>query len=60
MITFKLSDIARVHPHAACAFTHGVCKKWTCFLHTNPALEDLTFLPALTGRLVSEVERGSY
>ena len=26
----KLSDIAKVHPHAAyAAFTHGLCYKWT-------------------------------
>ena len=33
----KLSDIAKVHPHAAySAFTHGLCNKWTYFLRTIP------------------------
>ena len=64
----QLSDIAKVHPHAAySAFTHGLCNKWTYFLHTIPGISSLLqplevvisskFIPALTGRLVSDDER---
>ena len=64
----KLSDIAKVHPHAAySAFTHGLCNKWTYFLRTIPGISSLLqplevvisskFIPALTGRLVSDEER---
>ena len=64
----KLSDIAKVHPHAAyAAFTHGLCCKWTYFLRTIPGISlfmkpleaviSSKFVPALTSRLVNEVER---
>ena len=56
----KLTDIAKIHPHAAyTAFTHGLCNKWTYFLRTIPRISSLLrplevvisskFLPALTG-----------
>jgi len=55
----RLSEIAKIHPHAAyCAFVHGLCSKWTYFIHTIPEascffapLEEglsHTFIPALT------------
>ena len=64
----KLSDIAKVHPHAAySAFMHGLCNKWTYFLRTIPGISSLLkpleivisskFIPALTARLVSDDER---
>ena len=64
----KLSDIAKVHPHAAySAFTHGLCNKWTYFLRTIPEISfflrplevviSSKFIPALTGRLVNNDER---
>ena len=61
----KLSDIAKVHPHNAySAFTHGLCNKWTYFLRTIPGifsllepLEASKFIPALTGRFISDDER---
>ena len=66
----KLSDIAKVHPHAAySAFTHGLCNKWTYFLRTIPGISSLLkpleivisdsskFIPALTARLVSDDQR---
>ena len=38
----KLSDLAKVHPHYAySAFTHGLCNKWTYFLHTIPGISSL-------------------
>ena len=66
-----LSDIAKVHPHAAyAAFVHGMCSKWTYFVRTIPlisalfgSLEDvisLKFLPALTGRSISDAERSLF
>ena len=64
----KLSDIAKVHPHNAySAFTHGLCNKWTYFLRTIPGISSLLepleavisskFIPALTGRFISDDER---
>ena len=60
----KLSDIAKVHPHAAySAFIHGLCNKWIYFLRTIPEISiflrplevviSSKFIPALTGRLVN-------
>ena len=56
----KLNDIATSHPHAAyIAFTHGLCNRWTYFLHTIPGISPLLqplesvisskFIPALMG-----------
>jgi len=64
----KLSVIAKIHPHVAyCAYTHGLVGKWTYFLRTLPDISDLLcsleltivkeFIPAVTGRCVSDLER---
>ena len=64
----KLSDIAKVHSHAAySAFTHGLCNKWTYLLRTIPEISiflrplevviSTKFIPALTGRLINNDER---
>ena len=67
----QLSDIAKVHPHAAyAAFEHGLFSKWTYFVHTVPQISTLLgpledaisvkFLPTLTGRSFSDVERSIF
>ena len=67
----QLSDIAKVHPHAAyAAFVHGVCSKWTYFVRTIPQISTLLgpledaisvkFLPALTGKSFSDIERSIF
>ena len=64
----KLSVIAKAQPHAAyCAFTHGLVSKWTYFLRTLPRISDYLqplettifteFIPAVTGKFVSDLER---
>jgi len=61
-------NIAKIYSHAA--FVHGVCSKWTYLVCTIPqisfllgTLEDAIsakFLPALTGRSFSDVERSIF
>ena len=64
----RLSEIARIHPHAAyAAFIHGLCNKWTYFLRTIPRVLELLkpleeaialkFIPAIVGMVVSVEER---
>jgi len=65
----KLSVIAKIHPHVAyCIYTHGLVGKWTYFLRTLLDISDLLhslestifkeFISAVTGRCVSDLERG--
>ena len=65
---WKLSVIAKAQPHAAyCAFTHGLISKWTYCLRTLPRISDYLqplettifteFIPAVTGKFVSDLER---
>ena len=65
----KLGVMAKIHPHVAyCAYTHGLVAKWTNFLRTLPDVSDLLcsleltivkeFIPAVTSRCVSDLERG--
>ena len=58
--------IAKIHPHVAycAAYTHGLVGKWTYFPDISDLLcsTELTivkeFIPAVTGRRVSDLERG--
>ena len=64
----KLSDIAKIQPHAAyAAFVHGIRNQWSYLMRTTPDLEELLhpleeaiardFLPALIGREVTDEVR---
>ena len=64
----ELAKIAIEEPQAALsAYTKGICHRWTYVQRTIPGIKDLfqpledcihdTFIPALIGRNVSEVER---
>ena len=64
----KLAKFAKTQPHAAfAAFTHGLSSEWTYMSRSVPSLEDhlqpledvnrRDFLPSLTGRAASDLER---
>jgi len=67
----RLSEIVKIHPHSAyCAFVHGMCSKWTYFIHTIPEASSFfapleegwsrAFIPALSNNSINGQERALF